>query len=187
MTLGNARAITIGVLPEGFRYPVNHDPWTPLSLRASYGALKGGATSGIGRLARGVTRERADVKLRVRGERSAATLPKTHEHLSPSVMRRGETRDALGNARDVSDIAQFSLRNEPVLLLLLNIACTSVGTLVYAPTATREGEITLRFALTASRPRVIGQLVVEALLLASVAAVVGLVAADRRWRGGSRT
>ena len=59
------------------------------------------------------------------------------------------------------------------------IACTSVGTLVYARTATREGEIAVRSALGAGRARIIGQLFVEALVLASVAAAVGLMAADR--------
>ena len=65
------------------------------------------------------------------------------------------------------------------MLLVLMIACLSVGTLVYARTATREGEIAVRSALGASRARIIGQLFVEALVLASVAAAVGLVAADR--------
>ena len=178
VTLGNTPAVVIGVMPRGFRYPVNHDAWTPLPLRASYDALEGGAISVIGRLAPGATREQADAELRVLAERAAAALPTTHEHLRSRVIGPGETRDALGDARDVPDIAQFSLRNGPVLLVLI-IACMSVGTLVYARTATREGEITLRFALGASRARVIGQLFVEALVLASVAAAVGLVAADR--------
>ena len=65
------------------------------------------------------------------------------------------------------------------MLLVLIIACMSVGTLVYARTATREGEIAVRSALGASRARIIGQLFVEALVLASVAAAVGLIAADR--------
>ena len=65
------------------------------------------------------------------------------------------------------------------MLLVLMIACMSVGTLVYARTATREGEIAVRSALGASRARIIGQLFVEALVLASVAAAVGLMAADR--------
>ena len=55
----------------------------------------------------------------------------------------------------------------------------SVGTLVYARTAIREGEIALRSVLGASRARIVGQLFVEALVLASVGAALGLVAADR--------
>ena len=55
------------------------------------------------------------------------------------------------------------------------------GTLVYARTATREGEISLRSALGATRARVISQLFVEALVLAAVPTTVGLIAAD--WAG----
>jgi hypothetical protein len=122
--LGNAPATVIGVMPEGFAYPVNHDAWTPLSLRASYGALEGGAIGVIGRLVPGITQEQANAELRVLGERAAAALPATHAHLRPGVRR-------LGEARDVPDLAQFAMTNLPALLVL-SIACISVGTLVYA-------------------------------------------------------
>ena len=171
--LGNTPATVIGVMPEGFSYPFNHDAWTPLSLRASYGALEGGAISVIGRMAPGVTREQADAELAVLGERAAAAQPATHEHLRSRVMRPG----------DSPDLARLALTNLPVLLVLI-IACTSVGTLVYARTATREGELAVRSALGASRARIIGQLFVEALVLASVAAAVGLLAADRAMTWG---
>src|SRR5688572_8968072 len=65
--LGDTPATVIGVMPNGFAYPVNHDAWTPLSLRASYRALEGGAITVIGRLAPGVTQEQADAELRVLG------------------------------------------------------------------------------------------------------------------------
>jgi putative ABC transport system permease protein len=171
--LGNTPATVIGVIPDGFGYPVNHDAWAPLPLRASYGALEGGPISVIGRLAPGVTREQADAELRVLGERAAAALPATHVHLRPRVIR-------LGEAPDFSDIAQLAMTNLPGLLVLI-LACMNVGTLVYARTATREGEIALRSALGASRGRVIGQLFVEALVLAAVPTAVGLIAAD--WAG----
>jgi putative ABC transport system permease protein len=83
----------------------------------------------------------------------------------------------LGEA-EVQGIAQFAVTNLPVLMVLI-IACLSVGTLIYARTATREGEIAVRFALGASRGRIMSQLFVEALVLASIAAAVGLIAADR--------
>lgn len=89
VTLGNTPATVIGVMPKGFGYPVNHDAWMPLSLRASYGPLEGAAVSVIGRLAPGVAREQANAELRVFGERTAGAFPATHEHLRPSVRRLG--------------------------------------------------------------------------------------------------
>ena len=169
--LGNTPSTVIGVMPEGFGYPFNHDAWTPLPLRASYEALEGGAIGVIGRLAPGVSREQANAELRVLGERAAAALPASHAHLRPRVRPLAGEFDAL-------DIAPLALRNLPVLLVLA-IACLSVGTLVYARTATREGEIAIRSALGAGRARILGQLFVEALVLTSVAAPVGLIAADR--------
>ena len=172
--LGNTPATVIGVMPEGFGYPINHNAWTPLSLRASYGALEGGAISVIGRLAPGVSREQADAELRVLGERAATALPATHEHLRPRVLLPWEE----SGESDLSGIAQFAMTNLPGLLVL-SIACLTVGTLVYARTATRQGEIALRSALGASRARIVGQLFVETLVLALIAAAVGLFAADR--------
>jgi predicted permease len=169
--LADTPATVIGVMPKGFGYPINHDAWTPLLLRGSYDALEGGAISVIGRLARGVSRLQADAEVRLLGERTAAALPATHAHLRPRVVRLGEAPDDL-------DIAQLALRNVPALLVL-GIACLSVGTLIYARTATREGEIAVRSALGASRARIMSQLFVEALVLASIAAPVGLIAADR--------
>ncbi len=146
--------------------PGRHCPSAP-----RYGALEGDAISVIGRLAGGVSRPQADAEVRLFGERTAAALPSTHAHLRPRVVRLGEAPDEL-------DIAQLALRNLPALLVL-GIACLSVGTLIYARTATREAEIAVRSALGASRARIMSQLFVEALVLAAVAAPAGLVAADR--------
>ena len=176
--LGDMPATVIGVMPKGFGYPVNHNAWTPLPLRGSYDALEGDAVSVIGRLAGGVSRQQADAEVRVSGERMAASLPATHAHLRPRVVR-------FGGAPDDLDLAQFAMRNLPALLVL-SIACLSVGTLIYARTATREAEIAVRSALGASRARIMSQLFVEALVLAAVAAPVGLIAADRALAWGSR-
>src|SRR5687768_5163266 len=174
-TLGGAPATVVGVMPEGFAYPYSQQGWTPLRLRASYGPLEGGPLTIIGRLAPGVTREQADAELRVLGERAASALPDTHAQLRSRVMPpAGDS----GNAA-----ALLGVRNLPVLFLLL-VMCTNVGTLIYARTATREGEIAVRSALGASRARIVAQLFVEALLLALVSAAIGLLAADRAIRFG---
>src|SRR5262249_16755967 len=175
--LGSAPVTVVGVMPKGFGYPVSYDAWTPLQLRASYGALEGDPIGAIGRLKPGITVAQANAELRVLGERAAAALPATHAHLRPLVSRLGQGRDTL------PDIAGLALTYLPSLLVLL-LACTTVGTLFYARTAIREGEMAMRSALGASRARIISQLFVEPLVLASIAAAVGLIAADRMLRWG---
>ena len=180
VTLGERRATVVGVMPDGFAFPFNHNAWTPLQLRASYDPLEGGAISVIGRLAPGVTRAQADAELRVLGELTSAAFGATHEHLRPRVTGPGEPgEENVG----VAGLVEFAITNLPVLLVLA-IACMSVGTLVYAKTATREGEIAVRSALGASRGRIVGQLFVETLVLSTLAAGVGLMAANRAMRWG---
>jgi predicted permease len=174
--LGNTQATVVGIMPEGFGHPLNHDAWTPLPLRSSYEALEGGAISVIGRLAPGISRQQANAEVRLFGVRTAAARPATHKYLRPRV-------SGLADTPDTTDLTQLAARHLPVLLVLL-IACTSVGTLFYARTATREGEIAVRTALGASRARIVVQLFVEAFVLASIAAAVGLIAADRALRWG---
>jgi predicted permease len=61
--------------------------------------------------------------------------------------------------------------------MLLAVICANVATLVYARTATRGWEITVRNALGGSRARIITQLFIEALVLTTVAAMLGLAVA----------
>lgn len=177
--LNSTPVTVIGVMPEGFRYPLSYEAWIPLQLRTSYGALEGDPIAIIGRLRPETTLEQANAELRVLGERAAAAMPATHSHLRPVVTR-------LGQGSDVTGIAGLALMYLPSLLVLL-LACTTVGTLFYARTAIREGEMAMRSALGASRVRIISQLFVEALVLASIATSVGLIAADRTLRWGIET
>jgi putative ABC transport system permease protein len=175
--LGSTPVTVVGVMPKGFGYPVSYHAWTPLQLRASYGALEGDSIGVIGRLQPGATLEQANAELRVLGERAAAASPTTHVHLRPSVARLAQ------GSETPWDIVGLALTVVPSLLVLF-LACTTVGTLFYARTAIREGEMAMRSALGASRARIIGQLFVEALVLAAIAAALGLIAADRTLRWG---
>lgn len=170
--LGDTPTTVVGVMPKGFRYPTNYEAWTPLPVRSAYEPLEGEPISVIGRLKPGATLAQADAELQVLAGRTAADHPASHRHLQSHVRRLGES------SADLDAIAVIAMQNFPVLMVI-GIACVSVGTLFYARTATRQEEIAVRSALGASRARVIVQLFVEALVLAALAATVGLVAADR--------
>jgi len=172
VALGRATTTIVGVMPEGFAFPINHRMWAPLRLPSSgYAPLEGPAVRVFGRLAPGATQAQAYAEVMAVNERIAAESPRTHEHLRPRVLAYG------GESPGDRSLDELALRHGPVLLILL-LACANVATLVYARTATREAEIAMRYALGASRGRIIGQLLVEALVLTSVAAAAGLIAAQ---------
>jgi predicted permease len=170
LQLGRETVSVVGVMPEGFSFPVNHQAWVPLQIRAAgYAPLEGGAIRIFGRLAPGVTQRAAATEITTLTAREAAASPRTHEHLRADV-------EAYGGIAGPTGWIEYAMTHLPVLVVLL-IACMTVGTLVYARTATREAEIVVRSALGASRGRIVGQLFVEAFVLASAASAVGLTAA----------
>ena len=162
--LGAQHATVVGVMPEGFEFPVNQEMWTPLRDRAvSYDRRQGPQLMTFGRLAPGVSMERARAELDVIGRRTAAEFPATHEHVRPELRRYGL----------ISREARFAaLLNIPFLLFVL-VVSANVATLLFARTASRESEIAMRSALGASRRRLVLQLVAEACVLTALAAALG--------------
>jgi predicted permease len=172
--LGATVHTVVGVMPEGFRFPVNHRYWVPLVLDAS--AVQASDPPSLlvfGRLEDGVTYERARAELATIGERMGAASPETHEHLRPVVMPY--TQSFLGADSPEDALAIRTLQFAVSLLLV--IVALNVAVLVYARTVTRTGEIAVRSALGASRRRVVTQLFVEALVLSVAASAIGVTLA----------
>ncbi len=172
--LGSLSATIVGVMPEGFAFPVNHSVWIPLRADGSTMAPRTGpSVSVFGRLAAGASIDDVRNELGVIGARMESSNAETHKHLRPMVTTY---------AKPISVGEMLIVRNityavNVVFLMLLAIVCTNIATLVFARTATRGWEITVRSALGATRGRIISQLFIEALVLASLAAVVGLAVA----------
>ena len=161
----------VGVMPEGFLFPVRNRIWTPLRLDPlDYGRGAAPPIEVFGRLAPGARVEDARAQLAVLGARAAALYPETHESLVPGVFPY--TQALLWGWR-----AWLVYLAQVGLTLVLMVIAIDVGALVYARTVTRTSEIVVRTALGASRARIATQLFVEALVLCSAAALLGLLAA----------
>lgn len=168
--LGGSASTVVGIMPEGFAFPVNHQFWVLLRPDAllAYERRQGPAIQIFGRLASNVTLEEAQAELTALGLNAAADFPSTHEHLRPRVMRYTELFIGGGGNGLVAYLM------ESIFVMLLLLLSANVATMVFARTATREHEIGMRFALGARRGQIIAQLFVEALVLALTGAVAGL-------------
>jgi predicted permease len=183
--LGTVSATIVGVMPEGFGFPVSQRIWTPLRVDGSLLAPRTGPAVRIfGRLAPGKSMDEARAELGVIGARLAASSPTTHEHLSPRVTAYEKPFAEGGEGRFVMRLLELV---NGIFLMLLAVICVNVATLVFARTATRGWEIAVRNALGAGRARIVTQLFVEALVLAGLAAALGLVVAKVALRWGLGT
>lgn len=175
LRLGGTVHTVVGVMPSGFAFPVNQRLWVPfVADPADYDRRQGPMLQLFGRLAPGATREQAQAELAAIGQRTAADFPETHQHLRPRLLMFTSLYTVIGSEGAAQK--EFQVLQAFVTLILI-VVCANVALLVYARTATRMGEITLRTALGASRGRIIGQLFIEALVLSALAATLGLALA----------
>jgi predicted permease len=174
LRFGTTHYTIVGVMPEGFAFPVNHEYWMPLRANTSAAARGAGPELFVfGRLAPEATMASAQVELSLLGERAAAAFPQTNATLKPRLL--GYTRPLL----DIQDMDLGAVvMGQLTVSLVLVVVALNVAILLYARTATRRGEIAVRTALGASRARIVSQLFVEALVLALVPACLGLALAQ---------
>ncbi len=169
--LGPTAYTIVGVMPKGFGFPTYHSFWIPWRLdAAAYAPRTGPSINVFGRLVPGATLGSAQAELTAIGRRLAVASPATHEHLRPQVMAYAHAFSDIDDPEDALAVSAIAI----AIVLLLVLICVNVAILVYARTATRQGEIAVRGALGASRRRIVMQLFVEALMLAGVSATIGI-------------
>jgi putative ABC transport system permease protein len=173
--LGEVTHTVVGVMPEGFAFPVNHRYWIPLGADP-FGVLKPAPEGAIfARLAPGVSLDGVQAELSVVG-----LLPPESPAGSADPRRPRVVPYTFAFTDDV-EVGELAWRQRIILFLvslLLVPPCLNIAILVYARTVTRQEEFAARFALGASRARIVVQLCVEVLLLSSVAGALALVIAS---------
>lgn len=157
----------VGIMPEGFRWPSNHDLWVTMDddpLAEARG--EGRSYWAMARLADGVTWEQADLELARVAEQLTAEWPEENEGLSAQLITVSQQQNG-------DEIAVVFLAMMVAVLCVLLVACANVANLLLARAASRMREAGVRVAMGAGRLRVMAPFLAEALLLASVGALAG--------------
>jgi putative ABC transport system permease protein len=179
LTLNSKSYAVIGVMPEGFQFPVQSEPvdlWTTYAnaLTPTDGSTIADQRGAhflqvIARLKPGVSLEQARATMATIGARLSEKYPDTNTDWGATANFTHE--DLVGDVR-------------PALLLLMGavggvllIACTNVASLLLARATARHKEMAIRAALGASRMRVIRQLLTESVVLSLLGGALGLLIA----------
>ncbi|HUE43037.1 MAG TPA: ABC transporter permease [Candidatus Sulfotelmatobacter sp.] len=158
----------VGVMPPGFGFPDKTDIWltegifgeeTPSRSAHNYTV--------VGRLKEGLDLAQAQTQMTAIGARLEEKYPESNKTKSVAVTR---LRDAL-----VSDYRLTLLLMLAAVGVVLLIACANLANMLLARAVGRTREIAIRAAIGAGRGRIVRQLITESVVLALVAAFVGVI------------
>ncbi|MGD2067472.1 MAG: ABC transporter permease [Gemmatimonadota bacterium] len=159
---GRPRTV-VGVMPEGFGFPLSHDTWTVLDPPAA--GLPDGASM-LGRLADGVAPEEVAPAL----EAALASLPLREGATGPYRVR---VLSWVGGRGEGGEAWAFGALG--VLVGILVVVCAAnVSTLLLVRALERIRVLAVHSALGAARAQVVLQLFLEALVVAVAGGGVGL-------------
>jgi putative ABC transport system permease protein len=180
VALNGRQATVVGILPAHFRFQLPGFSWAgfrPADIDVYQPMIVSPERSGmiallnvVGRLEEGATLDGARAELEVIRARIARAHPNPFDDHQP--LRLVPLHEQLiGRAR----WALFVLLGAVGFVLL--IACGNVANLLLARASVRRKEIAVRMSMGASRSRVLGQLLVESLVLAVLGSAAGLLLA----------
>ena len=174
VTLAGIERTIIGVLPAGFQFPFSGtDVWVTRPSEWSVIPPQGRPLSPIlsvfGRLKPHVAIQQATTELAVLNRQYAAAHPGMLDAKPDSPETVRPFKDQL-----VSDVRSELWMLFGAVGFVLLIVCANMASLLLARAISRSREFAVRAAIGAGRGRIIGQLLAESILLASVGGALGI-------------
>ena len=160
-------ATVVGVMRQGMKFPSNADMWQPLTpaVDGEKRDRRGLNVFGVARA--GVSLAAAQAEMSTIFARLRKQYPETNKDVDARVM----TYNDRFNGGPIKLV--FGAMMGAVGFVLL-IACANVANLLLARSTGRAREMAIRAALGAGRWRIVRQLLVESLIIAAMAGVIGL-------------
>jgi predicted permease len=176
LTINGKPATVIGVMPQGFEFPINEQIWLPLyseyppTLRNDRNA-QGNTPAVLGLIKQGVGFDQATAEFTGIARQLAAAFPDTNRKFNTAVVQ------PLIKTFTPPAIAGLLWTMLAFCTGILLIACVNVMNMQFARATLRAKELAIRSSLGASRFRLIQQMLTESLLLALLGAAVGIALA----------
>lgn len=171
VTINGEPGQIIGVMPEGFEFPILEEVWVP--LRLDHVALPRGdgqSLEAFGNLADGVTVDRALTEFAGIASQLSAEYPETNEGVTVRI--KPYTEEFVGEEEEGILLSMLF-----TVVMVLIIACANVANLLLARASARSRDLAIQTAMGASRWRVVRQMLAEAGVLAAAGALLGSVIA----------
>ena len=167
LRLMDQNVTVIGVMPSGFSFPQDTEIWVPRELFPEETSRSAHNWGVVARVRPGVAIEQARAEVSAIGKQLKLEFGKDMDVVDFTAVPQQEYM--VGNVR------------RPLLMIfvavgfLLAVACANVANLVLAQVTARQREFAVRSALGATRVRLARQFITENLLLALVAATLGVL------------
>jgi putative ABC transport system permease protein len=183
VTLASSPYTIVGVLPARFQFPSPEiDVWVTRPSEWSLMPPKSRPLSPFlsifGRVKPGLSLEQVNAEMAVLHHQYAVAHPAMLDAKPKSPDRVTPMKEVL-----VEDVSSMLWMLFGAVGFVLLIACANVASLLLARATSRAREFAVRSALGAARPRLIGQLLAESILLSIVGGALGVLLANwsLRW------
>jgi predicted permease len=167
--LDDASYTVVGVMPKTFRHPYRAEIWLPIALNFAESARPNHYLYGVARLWPGITLAQADEAAR---RMCAAIIQAAPDPANAQRAHMIPLRDSF-----VTSLRPKLLLIAGAALCALLVAAANFAGLMLARVVERDGEMALRAAIGATRGRLIREGLVQALVLAAIGTICGLLIA----------
>jgi predicted permease len=171
LKINGTPATIVGVMPQGFAFPINEEWWVPLFREYPVRERSDPRVTNpsvLALLKQGVSLDQANAEMTTVARQLADAYPDTNKQFNT-----GRVEPLL------KTYTPLPLRGTLVTMLafcagVLLIGCFNVMNMQFARTTLRARELAIRSSLGASRSRLILQMLTESLLLTVVGAAIGV-------------